>query len=511
MRLSDIISMAGFYLRLGGVLVLGATALFCTGYFFVYKRLMGGKRRLKGTAVLWAAVFGCYLFVILSATLLDRSGYMGGGKVIPLFYSYREAWHSFSAVLWRNLALNILMFVPFGFLLPLGVRKLEAFWKTYLAGLIFTVLIELAQLVLGRGVVEMDDIFNNLLGTMIGYGLYAVVRGAFRRRGPAGRSGSERVGKARTKKGRTGHILLLQLPLAGTLLAFGILFFMYGVQDLGNLHEDYIFRYDRKLLKFSSDEVYSQGTQSLPVYQVGRKTKEEAEEQAESFLAGIGAELDKSQTDAYENTLFCYSPGRSYHIQVRYAGGIYSFMDWSSPREEGAAEAVREADATEPQVRAALKEYGVSLPEESAFENKGDGVYFFSVEQYAEDGVIYDGTLSCTYCGNGRMEKIDNRILTGTPYKYFEVISEKEAYDRLCAGEFAYSIYLSGAVLEGTIGEARLVYRMDTKGFYQPVYEFEAVINGNEDKILIPAVRDKNGGSLKESDNVGVGTASLGI
>lgn len=532
MRFEDIVSMLKRYLLLGGMAAVGLLLLFCAGYFLVYKRLMKGKRRLTRGKVLWAAVFGCYLFVILSATLLDRGSYPMGGKVVPLFYSYREAWRSFSGILWRNLALNILMFVPFGFLLPIGVRKLRSFWKTYLAGLLFTVLIELAQLALRRGVVEMDDIFNNFLGTMIGYGFYAIVRGVIRRVRSGRAANPARPARSATsiksarstasvKPARSAasvkpvrsadsvlsvgaekvpvwQTLLLQLPLAGTLAAFGILVLVYRGQDLGNLYEECIDAYDAGLLSFSSNESYSQEARKLPVYQVKMKTKEEVEAQAESFLAGIGAEFDRRQTDAYENTVFCYSKDRNYHMQVRYAGGTYSFIDFDLLKEEE-----RVSGAAESEVREALESYGINPPAAALFEDRGDGVYAFVLEQHMEDGIFYDGVLSCTYYDDGRMGKIDNRVVTGTPYKYFEVISEKEAYERLCAGEFANGFYAAGTALRGEIGAAQISYSVDSKGFYQPVYQFEAVVNEKACSFVIPAVRDKNGGQKMGSGTGG--------
>lgn len=497
MQFEDIMSMLKSYLLLGGMAAVGALVLFCVGYFLVYKKLMKGKRRLTGGKVLWAAVFGCYLFVVLSATLLDRSSYPMGGKVVPLFYSYREAWRSFSGILWRNLALNILMFVPFGFLLPMGVRKLEHFWKTYLFGLLFTVLIELAQLVLRRGEVEMDDIFNNFLGAMIGYGFYAIVRGVIRR---------VRSGRAvDSEKVSVWQILLLQLPLVGTLAAFGILVLVYRGQDLGNLYEECIVAYDAGLLNFSSNESYSQEARKLPVYQVKMKTKEEVEAQVESFFAGIGAEFDRRQTDAYENTVFCYSTDREYHLQVRYAGGTYSFIDFNLPKE-----AERVSGAAESEVREVLRGYGISLSASALFEDRGDGVYAFVLEQHMEDGIFYDGILSCTYYDDGRMGRIDNRVVTGKPYKYFEMITEKEAYERLCAGEFANGFYAAGTALRGEIGTAQISYRIDSKGFYQPVYEFEAVVNEKACSFVIPAVRDKNGGEKMGNGTNGEGGQSDG-
>lgn len=67
------------------------------------------------------------------------------------------------------------MFIPFGLLLPFGIKKAKYWWVTYVCGLIFTVLIESVQLITGRGVFECDDVFNNLLGAMIGMVFYVLI------------------------------------------------------------------------------------------------------------------------------------------------------------------------------------------------------------------------------------------------------------------------------------------------------------------------------------------------
>ena len=45
-----------------------------------------------------------------------------------------------------------------------------------MCGFGFALFIEVVQLITGRGVFETDDIINNTIGAMIGYGLFSVVK-----------------------------------------------------------------------------------------------------------------------------------------------------------------------------------------------------------------------------------------------------------------------------------------------------------------------------------------------
>lgn len=67
---------------------------------------------------------------------------------------------------------NIVMFVPVGLFLPMLCPKCS-FGKTLLAGLGISLLIELCQIPLGRGV-DIDDLWLNALGAAAGYALFAL-------------------------------------------------------------------------------------------------------------------------------------------------------------------------------------------------------------------------------------------------------------------------------------------------------------------------------------------------
>lgn len=76
---------------------------------------------------------------------------------------------------WESVILNLLMLVPLGYLLPLCHRGMKHWWSVILTGFVLALLIETLQLLTHRGWFDVDDIFLNTLGALIGYGLYKVV------------------------------------------------------------------------------------------------------------------------------------------------------------------------------------------------------------------------------------------------------------------------------------------------------------------------------------------------
>lgn len=113
----EIIRLAKDYIAVGIVLA----AAFLVGYFLMHIKK---KNKNKKSNPLWAvffAAFICYIVVVIGATMLSRHVHFGMQYVYQLhpFYSYKLAWNYFLFSEWRNIILNILMFVPFGFMLPI--------------------------------------------------------------------------------------------------------------------------------------------------------------------------------------------------------------------------------------------------------------------------------------------------------------------------------------------------------------------------------------------------------
>lgn len=120
-------------------------------------------------------IFALYLSFMLGGTLLNRlPDPIYEWKLIP-FWSYWEMIVNKSENMWKQILYNIVVFVPWGILLPLLYTKARQWKITILSATIFSLVIELIQLIFRLGFFEFDDIFNNVLGTFIGFGIWKLV------------------------------------------------------------------------------------------------------------------------------------------------------------------------------------------------------------------------------------------------------------------------------------------------------------------------------------------------
>ena len=109
------------------------------------------------------------IFCIYSISILRITGLIGG------------RWHMCESVSFnliplvnespRLMLLNTLLFVPFGFLAP-RLFKLKTLKKMVFVSLAIIVLIELAQMLFVGRLFDIDDLLFNILGAVIGYGLF---------------------------------------------------------------------------------------------------------------------------------------------------------------------------------------------------------------------------------------------------------------------------------------------------------------------------------------------------
>jgi glycopeptide antibiotics resistance protein len=128
--------------------------------------------------LLWRATFVIYLLGVFYYTLgwyilLIRS-YFGHIKVKGIGFNPEFNMVPFTNTAPQTFMLNILLFIPFGVLLPLA-SKTKTLAKVTLFAFLTSLTIELFQIGIGR-VTDINDLITNTLGAVIGYGLYYAYR-----------------------------------------------------------------------------------------------------------------------------------------------------------------------------------------------------------------------------------------------------------------------------------------------------------------------------------------------
>ena len=70
---------------------------------------------------------------------------------------------------------NVLLFIPYGFFGSMAFEKLRRFFPSMALGTVTSLGIECMQLITKRGYFQTDDIWTNILGTMIGFCVFRLL------------------------------------------------------------------------------------------------------------------------------------------------------------------------------------------------------------------------------------------------------------------------------------------------------------------------------------------------
>ena len=122
-------------------------------YFFVFMVYVTGVFHYTGAGTLWEPLR--YGGVDLSTQELNLIPFSRGIDV-------------------TGYALNVVLFLPFGVLAPFLWKNMEKFRNVLAGGFIFSLLIELSQLLNNRST-DVDDLILNTAGALIGYAIYGIV------------------------------------------------------------------------------------------------------------------------------------------------------------------------------------------------------------------------------------------------------------------------------------------------------------------------------------------------
>lgn len=384
-----------------------------------------------------------YLALVAAGTLLRTGG--GGRLSLRVFAEFVEAWNTMSTTLWLNIVLNVAMFVPAGILFPLVFPKLDRWCKVSAAGAGLSLFIELLQLILNRGAADIDDLITNTLGCVIGYSLLAAFRAL--------------------RKKEKRWFMPLACPLSVALVALGV-FAVYQAKEFGNLSCLPYFRLNTRGIEWSYDfEPDESGTEFL-VCKAVTLDKKGAEEFARQVEEKLGARFDEAYY--YDNEIWFMDrmeKERTHRmLKISYPDGFYELGEMAFRGEK--------IELPKAEVLEKLRGWGIDLPEsvDCAFD---DGVCTLTASMIEVGGDFIDGKVQVLFDGDGNIAKIRNSVSTLTPYRTVKVVSESEAAKRLERGDFSYGDAFEYDRPEKVeVKSVRLVGKIDSKGFYRPVYLF---------------------------------------
>ena len=143
-------------------------------YHLIYRRLLHGVHGVRDGQLFALAALCGYVLVVLGLTLFSRASGTAAVNLTP-FYGYFDAFATGSLRAFQLIVFNVMMFVPLGLLLPLISKRLRSARIVLLCALLFSLCIETLQLLTSAGIFELDDLFHNTLGGVLGYLLYASV------------------------------------------------------------------------------------------------------------------------------------------------------------------------------------------------------------------------------------------------------------------------------------------------------------------------------------------------
>ena len=147
---------------------------------------MAGK---KQNLFFWRLIFLCYSALMLWLLFGQRVGsiaytqHLAQGMNLTPFATLKRYWQllrSSDGALVRhafiNLAGNVVMFIPLGYLLPRAFPQLRKFFKTLFLATLMILLIEAVQYFTRLGSCDVDDLILNIPGVILGFWLYRILR-----------------------------------------------------------------------------------------------------------------------------------------------------------------------------------------------------------------------------------------------------------------------------------------------------------------------------------------------
>lgn len=424
------------------------------------RRFPWGKAVCALLLVGWAAVT---VFVTLLRS--EPNEFAARQCNLQLFLAWREAYQRFTLQIWLNVLLNIALFVPLGFLLPLLAKPFRKWYAALGAGFGVSLLIELSQFFTGRGMCDVDDLFTNTLGAMLGWCAAMFVL-------------------ALRQKNRTWP-RYCALPAAFA-LALSAIFISYAAQPYGNLRDASVTTTDLSGVRWSVDFALDEDSKTAYVYRSQALDNAGADRFAAEFAAAHGIEFPDAYY--YDDTALYMNHSTGDFLNVTLHDGTW---EYSLGKDITPVWDVPPQDVSEALLRETLESLGFPVPADTAFTLSpyGETSYraVFSADLLPTEGGFLHGTLTCDLRtqgdGQSTLSQLENRITMLAPVREEPILSPAQALAALQSGKSFEGAWFAQSVQQIEVRSCTLDYLSDSKGFYQPVYRFELSLSGQASGI----------------------------
>ena len=157
--------------------VIASSAVICAISFFVMKKKgRGFVRQLSYLLCFWSF----FLIIFSTIILFNLPFYFNPASSVLNLQPLQWLWEDdVKQRIVDEIIPNILLFIPFGLFAPIVFRRLRKIYFAALAVFLLTLSIEVFQFFIGRSS-DIDDLIANLLGGIIGFGIFMALGRLFK-------------------------------------------------------------------------------------------------------------------------------------------------------------------------------------------------------------------------------------------------------------------------------------------------------------------------------------------
>lgn len=149
----------------------------CFLYQLIICKIQNNRQENKVIHIIWVYIFLLYLYLTFSVAGIGSIWDIGHyDRIIRLEEINLIPFQSEGIMTY---VLNIIMFLPLGFLIPLIWKQYRNPLKILLIGFCFSLSIEICQL-FNRRNTDIDDLMMNTLGAVVGYFIWKLTKRLFR-------------------------------------------------------------------------------------------------------------------------------------------------------------------------------------------------------------------------------------------------------------------------------------------------------------------------------------------